>query len=283
MPDRLELLKGSIPTLRHQIQVVRTSIVANRAQLRATSNSILADARRQVAVEIGGLVSEHFFGRRRPGQRIVRVGVDENRRARRQQADEAAQSAARNVLEQVAAAFEEGLGDSVDWRLLRSLRSEVAKARSLQKPESILGRAESLLSVIDAYSPPGDDYSTIRLLDLRFRSFIREHLRAVGSDWWVSRVPPTVRVRAERSRGERGQASTDIVDFLSFGDYGKIILTDSNWLEIFSPVLNDRTRFQEGFRRLATLRNSIAHSRPLTSAERVEFRSLSSEVLAQLR
>ena len=71
-----------------------------------------------------------------------------------------------------------------------------------------------------------------------------------------------------------GLSGANAVQFLTFGDYGRVILTDENWSEVFNRVLGDRAEFGTKLKRLTDLRNGVAHSRPLSTSNRLELRAL---------
>ena len=282
MPDPLELLQSSIPHFLQRIQQVRAELSAEQARKQDVVGASVSDARRQVATALGGLISEYLVGRRRPGQRLARGAVDEGRRARKGQARAAARNSAISIVDEFATAIERGLEDPVDWRILRGVRSRLASARALQRAESILIRVETMVQEVRRYSPPNDDYTMVRKLDLRFRAFIRLQLASTGVDWWIVRIPPPVRRKAERTRGKHGSSGANAVQFLTFGDYGRVILTDENWSEVFNRVLGDRAEFETKLKRLTDLRNSVAHSRPLSTSNRLELRALATRILAPM-
>jgi hypothetical protein len=116
-------------------------------------------------------------------------------------------------------------------------------------------------------------------MDARFRALIRDRLFALGADWWIARVPSVIRLKAERSMNAHGSTQADPVLFLTFGDYGRIILAQANWIEAFHHFLPDRTAFESDMGRLTALRNDVAHSRPLSVSERSELRRLADRIL----
>jgi hypothetical protein len=159
------------------------------------------------------------------------------------------------------------------------VRSEVSKARAARRPLTLFAKIEDIVHELEVYSPPQDDITVIRRMDARFRNLIRERLSALGADWWIARVPSAIRLKAERSMNARGFSQADPVRFLTFGDYGRIILVPANWIEAFHPFLPDRTAFERDIGRLTALRNDVAHSRPLSVSERSELRHLADQNL----
>lgn len=279
MADPLEAVRGAAPGYLDQIQRIRASLTAPPAPASTAIQAAMEDVRRQAAAEIGGLVSEYFVGRRRPGQKIGRVLVDQGRLKRKSDAQAAVRRSAVSLLDRIGADLDRALEDPIDWQFQRHVRAEVVKARTVRRPLTLLDRIEGLVRESEAYSPPQDDISVIRRMDSRFRGFIRERLSLLGTDWWIARVPSSIRVKAERSMTARGSSHADPIRFLTFGDYGRIILAEANWVEAFQAHLPDRAAFKRNMDRLTSLRNDVAHSRPLSASERLELRQLAARVL----
>ncbi len=279
MVDPLEALRSDAPGYFDQVQQLRETLTCSPPPAAAAVEVALSDLRRQAAAELGGIVSEYFVGRRRPGQRVGRALVDRGRIQRRSQAQAAVWQSAVSLLERIGSDLDRALEDPIDWKFRRHVRAEIARARSSRSPLTLLARIEDVLRELEVYSPPQDDISIVRLMDMRFRALIRSRLSTLGEDWWLARVPPSIRVKAERSMKSHGSAQGDPVRFLTFGDYERIILAESNWTEAFSAFLPDRAVFNRDMSRLTSLRNDVAHSRPLSVAERSELRRLADQII----
>jgi hypothetical protein len=121
-----------------------------------------------------------------------------------------------------------------------------------------------------------------RQLERKLRAFLKARLEAAsGSRWIRQRVPQPIReawearhqadIDAARSPGE-------LFDYADFSDYRVIIERGDNWRDVFQPVFRSKTAIVETLSRLATVRNPVAHVRPMTVEDllilRVEGRRL---------
>lgn len=281
MPSTIEGLQASVPTYLARVRQMRVTLEQAGAVGRDAWSEVVSDLRRQAVAEIGGAVSNYFVGRRRPGQRIGRLAIDASRRARKAKVTQRAKDSVVWFVAELEAAVRGGLEEPIDWKFQRHLLAELARAKSAVRPVTVLTRLEGILGEIDGYSPPQDDFTTVPRLERWFRETIRTRLSVVDPNWWVAKIPAQVRNRAHAARKARGSDRTDPLLFLTFGDYGKIILADANWEDVFHPILGDRDKFEILVARLVVLRNDVAHSRPLSSRDRVELQGYLGELLAR--
>jgi hypothetical protein len=107
-----------------------------------------------------------------------------------------------------------------------------------------------------------------RRLERKLRAFIASTMKAaVGPKWIRQRVHPNVREEWERRRQgdvDAGRAPGELFDYADFGDYRAIIERSDNWNAIFKPIFKNKVSIGETLARLATIRNPVAHVRPLT-------------------
>ncbi|WPL55514.1 Swt1 family HEPN domain-containing protein [Qipengyuania profunda] len=107
-----------------------------------------------------------------------------------------------------------------------------------------------------------------RQLERKLRAFIAAAMvRSVGPKWIRQRVHSNVREEWERRRQvdvDMGRAPGELFDYADFGDYRAIIERNDNWQEIFKPIFKNKVSIGETLSRLATIRNPVAHVRPLT-------------------
>jgi len=121
-----------------------------------------------------------------------------------------------------------------------------------------------------------------RQLERRLRAFLKARMESgVGPRWIKQRVPQPIREAWEG----RMQADVDVgrtpgepFDYADFSDYRIIIEKGDNWRDVFQPVFRSKTAIVETLNRLATVRNPVAHVRPMTVEDllilRVEGRRL---------
>lgn len=69
------------------------------------------------------------------------------------------------------------------------------------------------------------------------------------------------------------------VDYLTFGEYGKIILDRKNWSEAFAEVLPERRTFERQFLAIKDIRNDVAHSRQVSARDHEKLLEFYSAVL----
>ena len=243
---------------------------------------VLGPLRREAAAVIGGAVSDYLFGSRRPGKQIARQIVDQGRRQRALDSRSRALAEARSLADQLDLLVGQSLLEPIDSRFQSSLRSRLRIARSAARAETVLRRVADVCLQIQAYSPPGDDITLVRRLDLGLRNCIRSRLSALDAGWWTTRVPGPVRSRAETAMRNRAIPGIEPWQFLMFSDYSRIILEKANWTESFGVLFQDEVATKSDLGRLTILRNDVAHSRPLTTADRLEFRRLSERILARV-
>jgi hypothetical protein len=282
VPDGLETARHSAQQLIQEVRRQLTTLNPTSAGTARPLDSALGGIRRNLAAEVGGAFSDYLIGRRRPGQQVARLLVDQGRETRRRQALSLARSGALWLLNQLESTVQQGLLEPIDSRFQRHLTLGIRRASYAARPQTILRKVEGLAQEILAYSPPDDDISVVRRLDVRLRELLRARLSAIDRSWWVARVPSPVRVRAERAMRTRRPDSRAPWQFLSFSDYGRVVLTDANWTEAFSAVFGDRVVFQRNFAKLTLLRNDVAHSRPLTAPDRLEFRRIANHLLSMI-
>ena len=107
-----------------------------------------------------------------------------------------------------------------------------------------------------------------RQLERKLRAFIAAAMvRYVGPKWIRQRVHSNSRDEWERRRQvdiDAGRAPGELFDYADFGDYRAIIERNDNWQEIFKPIFKNKVSIGETLSRLATIRNPVAHVRPLT-------------------
>ncbi len=115
--------------------------------------------------------------------------------------------------------------------------------------------------------PTPDSAKLLKDLEVTLRGFIERELSKVSSGW-LQRVPPDIRNRVE-SRKSRSETtwpwypptSTNVVDYLDFSDYRKIILDPNNWQQVFSKFFKIQSFIEVRLGELEPIRNDAAHSR----------------------
>lgn len=122
-----------------------------------------------------------------------------------------------------------------------------------------------------------DPHILLNELETVLRKCIKTNLERVSTNWWRERVPPDVRERAEERRENDG-LKRDIVEYIDFADYVKIIMKGDNWRECFQKIfksVNIDTKLKE----LEPIRNSIAHNRNITEEQRKKLEMYAREII----
>ena len=111
----------------------------------------------------------------------------------------------------------------------------------------------------------------LQSLENMLRRFIETELSKGGADWWDNRIPSEVRGRAVKRKQTRElvwpwypPTSTNVVDYLDFSDYKKIILDPANWREAFARFFGNQSFIEVKLGELEPIRNDISHSRLLS-------------------
>jgi len=131
-----------------------------------------------------------------------------------------------------------------------------------------------------------DPKQVLENLEKELRKFIERELGRVSKNWWNERVPNNIRTYAENRKIRRETVwpwypptSTNVVDFLDFSDYRKIITEINNWQDVFSKFFKATSFIETRLGELEPVRNDLAHSRSLTPRTIDKLRIYSEELL----
>lgn len=121
-----------------------------------------------------------------------------------------------------------------------------------------------------------------RQLERRLRAFLKARMETtIGPRWIRQRVPQPIREAWEgrmQADIDVGRTPGELFDYADFSDYRIIIEKGDNWRDVFQPVFRSKIAIVETLNRLATVRNPVAHVRPMTVEDllilRVEGRRL---------
>jgi hypothetical protein len=137
--------------------------------------------------------------------------------------------------------------------------------------------AENIKSIV---SPT----TKINVFEGMIRNFLKHTFRDNSNDW-IALIPNDIRRKAEqRMRNENGQTSknstsNNILDFLNFSDYVKIICDDANWNKYFSTVFPSKFWIQERLSEIVRIRNTIVHSRKPTQVAEMKLNLYTNEIV----
>jgi hypothetical protein len=118
----------------------------------------------------------------------------------------------------------------------------------------------------------------------QLRQLVAERLRAVDEAWWILHVPPEVRGAAEgRKKGESIIAASEEgqshpLMYLTLNELFELIFAhwDRVFATAFSPLSQGAVR--EMASKVEAIRNRLAHSRPVSEDQLLEFEMLASRL-----
>ena len=131
---------------------------------------------------------------------------------------------------------------------------------------------------LESMQKPMTDNSTLMLnaykllfyLENYMRRFIESQLIArYKNDWWVKGITKTMRENIDNKRKKELEAGWMVsetnsgVEYLDFADLEKVIR--NNWKECFESYFHDQGKVTYRLMMLENIRNSIAHTRTLTT------------------
>lgn len=111
-------------------------------------------------------------------------------------------------------------------------------------------------------------YGILFQLENTLRNFVLSQLYSKYKNKWLTRIPNTTKWEKAKARQKaatedsyRNEPVLSIIAYSQFGDLKELI--EYNW-DIFSSWLSPKQKFAPTYERLEEIRNSIAHSRPLS-------------------
>jgi hypothetical protein len=118
-------------------------------------------------------------------------------------------------------------------------------------------------------------------LENAVRGCIKSNSEKISKNWWIERIPPDVRLKAEE-RQRKDELKRDLIQYLDFADYIKIITRRDNWREIFQTIFGDQEIIAAKFRELEPIRNAVRHSRKLTLEQMEKLKVFSRDIVNQI-
>lgn len=119
----------------------------------------------------------------------------------------------------------------------------------------------------------------IGILERQFRKIIVDGLKHIPN-WWKTRLPDDVKKKAierktEREKSEvlRKKEDYDIIEFVDFSEYRKIIVRNDNWDEVFSKIFpkSKKVTFEVKMEEIENLRNDTYHNRTISDTDMKRF------------
>lgn len=168
---------------------------------------------------------------------------------------------------------------------LRKRIKVVPPKRGSQSPRRNISKSERRVRALAQSAP----YETLRKLETRLRYVIQTRLQSISKNWWDERIPNDVRKNAEERKTKDENPwpwlepkELDLISYVDFTDYAKIIRRKDNWKQVFKPIFKDEEIICSKLRELEPIRNAIAHNRELTLKENERLRLLARDLMSCL-
>jgi len=131
-------------------------------------------------------------------------------------------------------------------------------------------------------------YDILKQLEENLRKIIKENLSGVSPNWWKERIPQDVRENAEERKSKNESPWSwlkqgEFIDYVDFTDYAKIITRRDNWNEIFAKIFHNKETLEAKLKELEPIRNSIMHSRNLTSKQNKRLHLYSDDIIGMIK
>jgi uncharacterized repeat protein (TIGR03833 family) len=119
----------------------------------------------------------------------------------------------------------------------------------------------------------------IGILERQFRKMITYAFKDIPN-WWKTRIPGDVKLKAverkkeyENSGALRELPEYELIEFVDFPEYRKIIIEGKNWDEAFSKILpkNKKDVFIIKMEELEAIRNHLYHNRKINDIDAKRF------------
>jgi hypothetical protein len=118
-------------------------------------------------------------------------------------------------------------------------------------------------------------------LENAVRRCMKSNLEKLSENWWIERVPPDVRERAEE-RQKKDELKRDLIQYVDFADYVKIIVRRDNWRDLFQKIFKEQEVILAKFKELEPIRNALAHGRKLTTEQKEKLKIFSQDITRQI-
>jgi len=118
-------------------------------------------------------------------------------------------------------------------------------------------------------------------LETAIRKCIKSNMEKASKNWWIERIPPDVRQKADERRN-KDEIKRDPIQYLDFTDYVKIITRRDNWREIFQVIFKDQDISVAKLKELEPIRNAVRHTRKLTTEQRDKLKVHSRDIMRQI-
>jgi predicted S18 family serine protease len=118
-------------------------------------------------------------------------------------------------------------------------------------------------------------------LENALRKCIKSNLEKISKNWWIERIPPDIRQKAEE-RQKKDELKRELIQYLDFADYAKIITKRDNWREVFQNVFKEQEVMRGKLKELEPIRNAVRHGRKLTAEQKEKLKIYSRDITRQI-
>jgi hypothetical protein len=202
------------------------------------------------------------------------------------------------IQEKLVAAYESGIrkvyvpaGNKNQVENLPTELKSKLEIRFVDRVEEVLNEAILDYQIttdkeMEAKYAQSEPYLQLQQLEESLRILIETKLAKMSNNWWKERIPEDVQLRAE----ERKKISTslypwnekadlDLIHYVDFTDYLKIIQRKDNWKDVFAKYFKDIAILSSRLKELEPIRNSIAHFRPIRKTQATKLVLYTKEIL----
>ncbi|MHA1973244.1 MAG: Swt1 family HEPN domain-containing protein [Candidatus Hodarchaeales archaeon] len=125
----------------------------------------------------------------------------------------------------------------------------------------------------------------LKTIETKLRICIKDQLSKITPNWWKERIPSDIRETAEKRKTTNENlypwtnTNSELIQYIDFNDYLKIITRKDNWREVFSNIFQDKDLITAKLKELDPIRNAIAHSRPISKSDQVRLNLIADDLL----
>ena len=133
-----------------------------------------------------------------------------------------------------------------------------------------------------------ESYRLLKKLESRMRQFLGKELSELNTQWWKQLIPGDVKQNAEERKNKDEERKNwkfekqDLINYIDFTDYAKIIIQKNNWKEVFQYVFHDKNKIEGKLKEIEPIRHTISHSRDLDDLEERQMKFYSEEILRSI-
>jgi hypothetical protein len=109
-----------------------------------------------------------------------------------------------------------------------------------------------------------DPHLKLDELENALRRCIKSNLEKTSKNWWIERIPPDLRKNSEE-RQQKDEPKRELIQYLDFPDYAKIITRRDNWRKVFQEIFKHQEQIITKLKELEPIRNAVRHGRKLTA------------------